>query len=253
MIKVKETRMYKVIQQYAGCGEGLKNMKPIEVLVAEAKLVLIPLSVINDKEWIKSNGEHVVFFEKSKDNYNMFKPILISEIEKIEGGDCLYPKQDKLPWNFLCEFVRTSTIEEVKAAGLQADSDAIMVSKWKQEDGYCSRLSPDLFYKVLALPEHFSPKHLQAIVDGKMKDGDKVLVETESLIIGQDNHELIWSRDQYIKFNSSNHITLRKDEEKMYTREEVYQIYLAALSNYRMTLDMKKSWDTDQWFEQNVK
>ena len=29
------------------------------------------------------------------------------------------------------------------------------------------------YSKILALPEHFSPKHLQAIVDGKLKDGDK--------------------------------------------------------------------------------
>jgi len=31
--------------------------------------------------------------------------------------------------------------------------------------------------KILALPENFSPKHLQAIVDGKLKYGDEVFVE----------------------------------------------------------------------------
>jgi hypothetical protein len=34
--------------------------------------------------------------------------------------------------------------------------------------------------KILALPEHFTPKQLQDIVDGKMKDGDKVMVECGS-------------------------------------------------------------------------
>lgn len=36
-------------------------------------------------------------------------------------------------------------------------------------------------FKILALPEHFSPRHLQAIVDGKLKDGDKVLLEVEEI------------------------------------------------------------------------
>lgn len=36
-------------------------------------------------------------------------------------------------------------------------------------------------HKVLVLPEHFSPKHLQAIIDGKLKDGDEVFVECEDI------------------------------------------------------------------------
>ena len=35
--------------------------------------------------------------------------------------------------------------------------------------------------KVIAFPNHFSPKHLQAIVDGKLKDGDEVLVECQQI------------------------------------------------------------------------
>jgi hypothetical protein len=34
-------------------------------------------------------------------------------------------------------------------------------------------------YKILALPENFSPRQLQTIVDSKLKDGDEVYVECE--------------------------------------------------------------------------
>lgn len=92
------------------------------------------------------------------------------------------------------------------------------------------------------------------IVDGKLKDGDKVLVEcvpytpydSVRTVVNSDGNRI-----HQIKLNP--HITIYPVEEKMYTREEVYQIYLTALSNYKMTLDRKHSWDSDKWFEQNVK
>src|SRR3972149_2891570 len=65
------------------------------------------------------------------------------------------------------------------------------------------------YSKILALPEHFSPKHLQAIVDGKM------LVECDKMWNEIDGEYKV------IKLNQSNHITLHKIEEKMYTREEL--------------------------------
>jgi hypothetical protein len=108
-------------------------------------------------------------------------------------------------------------------------------------------------FKVLALREHFSPKHLQAILDGKMKEGDKVLVECTLL---QDNGvdkygEATIIGVEIIKLNSSNHITLHKIEEKMYTREEVKD---AALFTFgKDYLSITENNRLNKWFEQNVK
>lgn len=97
-----------------------------------------------------SQGEHIVCKGKliipMRDNNNdgkgWLKPIIISETEKIEVDD----------WGYGMD-------------GLFEYKGSVNI------DG--GRL-PN---KVLALPEHFSPKHLQAIADGKLKDGDKVYVE----------------------------------------------------------------------------
>jgi len=66
-------------------------------------------------------------------------PIIISETEEIEVGDKVYDDLHK-----------------------------------EQRDHY--NKNKKRFFKVLSLPEHFSDKHLQAIVDGKLKQG-KVLVK----------------------------------------------------------------------------
>jgi len=66
--------------------------------------------------------------------------------------------------------------------------------------------------RIIALPQHFSPKHLQAIVDGKIKDGDEVLVECENF--KTNNHLYPHSSNKefddnfIIKLNQSNHIKL---------------------------------------------
>lgn len=105
-------------------------------------------------------------------------PIIISEIEEIEVGETIYNNYTKLL--------------EV-ATKLQIDGG--------EEDKY---------FKLLALPEHFSPKHLQQIVDGKLKDGDEVFVECEKeqvmyypdgAIIGGSN------KDAYVKLTNG-HIKL---------------------------------------------
>jgi hypothetical protein len=128
--------------------------------------------------------------------------------------------------------------------------------------------------KILALPEHFSPKHLQDIVDGKLKEG-KVLVECELHVFADlgaydcggdltdDVHKI-----NRIKLNSSNHITLHKVEEKMYTGEEVKRIawkswHQCMIENCTTGTESDKNLPTleqdidkpvfDKWFEQNIK
>jgi len=66
---------------------------------------------------------------------------------------------------------------------------------------------PNKFCKViLALPENFSPKHLQAIVDGKLKDGDEVFVECERMYLRASKNKHLDSYE--IKLNKENHIKL---------------------------------------------
>ncbi len=78
-----------------------------------------------------------------------FKPIIISEIEIILAKDKVYDVDNK----------------QIKEAGI--DEKYILNEN----------------FKVLSLPENFSPKHIQAIIDGKLKDGDEVFVECEKQII----------------------------------------------------------------------
>ena len=157
-------------------------------------------------------------------NDKTMKPILISETEKIEEGKVWDGYEGKIVW------AHKEHLENV---------------------GYM-RLR-----KILALPEHFSPKHLQAIADGKMKDGDKVLVECKFSI------ETLKGREYEVKLNSLNHITLHKVEEKMgiplsiledmefeFHKEEdrhdrINVAYHEGVRAFMRTID--------QWFEQNVK
>jgi hypothetical protein len=80
-------------------------------------------------------------------NGKFLKPILISRTEKIEVGDWYY--FDGGEYKNLLQLEEPMTYTEER-------------------------------YKVLALPEHFSPQQLQDIVGGKLKEG-KCLVECEEL------------------------------------------------------------------------
>lgn len=104
------------------------------------------------------------------------------------------------------------------------------------------------FYKVLALPENFSPKHLQAIVDDKFKDGDEVYVECQKGYITPggmlDRNSII------IKPDSQNHIILHKVEQKTYTREKVEYL----LQQYRIFGPKDSSLpEHNKWLKENLK
>lgn len=161
-----------------------------DVPVAEGKLVLVE---------IKYNGKanpNVISLNKG-----YYQPIIISETEKIEKGDWVYATVSK-------------SIHQVTRTR-QSRNDATLTILI--EGDFCWECSINLCRKVLVLPEHFSTKHLQAIVDGKMKDGDKVLIECERVGI----HHM--SAD-FIKFNTFGYIILHKIEEKTYTEKDMYDI-----------------------------
>ena len=228
-IKVKDTRMY-------GVNRLPITDEYIELVthtVAEAQLVLVD----NIKHSDNSEGRQAIV-NHSKDWY---KPILISLTEDLQKGDCSYSKEFGLD--------SEGSIKDLK---FPFYIDATYQS-----------------FKILALPEHFSSKHLQAIVDGKLKDGDKVLIECESKTIqtypssGRDfqGNEKYETHTQ-IKLNSSNHITLHKVEEKMLTQKQAIEFAKYYNGTVMSIAYQDKSSDlyhntTEQlfskWFEQNVK
>ena len=238
-MKIKHTKQIQI-------GNPIKNSY---ATVPEAKLVLVeckPEEAITAKRcsvlrvWGKTIDlyDRTVHFEPNNTpSAKYFKPVIISETEKIENGCWAYNKE-------------TSSL--IKLDGLEkGELDAFIEQKnW---------------FKVLALPEHFSPEQLQMIVGGKLKDGDKVLVEcetndprkadyydklshnTRTVAIEVFNDEGLIKQ---IKLNSSNHITLHKVEEKVYTREEVRELLIEFFGDLTST---SKSITPEQWFEQNVK
>lgn len=184
--------------------------------VAEAKLVLVESTKKDGEIYHDEEGWHINHGAFNSGKY--YKPILISETEKIEVGDWTYHSRKDM-----------QQLKQV--TNPNAENDLLNLG-WR---------------KVLALPEHFSPKHLQAIVDGKMKDGDKVLVECEKQYHDGDQ----WHHK--IKLNSSNHITLHKVEEKMYSREELRLIVSRAIDAGKMHEYGQFIRSNDEWFEQNIK
>lgn len=173
-------------------------------------------------------------------------PILISETEKIEVGDKVWDTENK---------------------------EILDVPRIEIAEHFNKGISNGYYFKIIALPEHFSPKHLQAIVDGKMKDGDKVLVECEKKCAGnclQSGVILDCAMCfNIIKLNSSNHITLHKVEEKMYTEDEFKDKLKKILWDYirgeddlvgtdfegglSVGFNSYQETNIDKWFEQNVK
>lgn len=196
-IKVKDTRMHKKIVTSkntfdASCG----LMDTIDIPVAEAKLVLVEcnihesLIVVGPTEmWLTKEGVYI-----APTKVKFVKPILISETEKIEVGDYYYNSSSKNIVACLYEY-----------------------------EAVASSSNPECF-KILAFPEHFSEKHLQALVDMvRLKMGDKVLVECQewNQIKALTKPE---SLSFTIKLNSHFHITLHSVEKKMYSEEEVIKL-----------------------------
>jgi len=125
------------------------------------------------------------------------KPIIISETEKINIGDKVLSREYGI-----------GKVISPKGTG------RFFVVSFESKSGNTVTVC-DIF-KILALPEHFSPQQLQMIVNGVYKDGDKVLVECEK--DEESMGKLNWLSK--IKLNSSNHITLNKVEENLYSQIE---------------------------------
>lgn len=198
-----------------------------EVPVAEGKLVLVECDQTDsilygeDKPWGLTKDINV-----DPIGLTFWKPIIISETEKIEVGDWILTQEN--------EFKQIHRIDK--------SEDKLQLPYWLYTTDchfhHCGR-NVKTCKKVLALPEHFSLKHLQAIVDGKMKGGDKVLVECEYNRGNYSHHSqdlmkvAVYKNDYwFIKLNPSNYITLHKMEQGMYTEEQVIEIVQESLRHF---------------------
>lgn len=188
--------------------------------VAEGKLVLIPNTDIRTFPMLN-------------------KPLIISETEKIEEGDWYINGNIKA--------------NNHKIAQCQSQAEADSLNKIKQLMETPEFPKQVITAKILVLPEHFSPSQLQMIVDGKLKDGDKVLVECERVERDQENWYWATESVTLIKFDAQSHVTLYPVEEKIYTRAEI-GIFLDKLKR-----DIISKFGCDyfyfknEWFEENIK
>lgn len=181
-------------------------------MVAEGKLVLVECEPRHAFYWISGKIYPFTFNDQSLNPLTgkYYKPIIISETEKIENGDLIlykHPRQDNV----------LPSIYRVKDANYSTEpSHAVYFNTGYGIKEGCK--------KIVVLPEQFSPQQLQDIVDGKLKDGDKVLVECEE--IEMDIHQIPSTamnvRDSYqIKLNSQGHVILHTAEEKTYKESEI--------------------------------
>lgn len=224
-IKIEHTKTHKTTTYNNKTFGGI--LMEVNTLVTDAELILVECNPKQGDVFITSN-EMAKKLPFNADKNVPFKPILISITEKIEVGDWVYDSNKKKI--------------------LQSDYNLE-----SYEDGEIMKR----YSRILALPEHFSPKLLQNIVDGKLKEG-KCLIECESFCAYGDNcpSEGAYDKqhlcDVQYKIKLNPHITIYPVEEKMYTRGEV----LTILSRYAESCyDSSKGTIHPyvEWFEQNVK
>src|SRR6218665_1565240 len=137
--KVKQTEIYKDSQgEHIVCKGRLVLVSTGEHPTANGQLMIFHSEQYSRAGYKK--GEISICLNYQTDiergTWHQLKPIIISETEELEDGFDVYINKG---------IVRAT-------AGNRASNLSILGGK-----------------KVLALPEYFSPNHLQAIVDGKLK------------------------------------------------------------------------------------
>lgn len=257
-IKVKDTRMHTAHLREGNIYNG-NGTTFMPFPVAEAKLVLVEVQAHDAWFFRKEGGSlqhHDGYYSEGR---TCFKPILVSETEKIEVDDWYYESNEHMP-----DIITQCKVRNNSEYPLDG-----------HKDGNAGFKTIYGSYKILALSEHFSPKLLQQIVEGVLKDGDKVLVECENKseqtypksgrdFQGNEKYEY-WTQ---IKLNQSNHITLHgwydierverfcdkylnKVKEEMYTKEQMKKAYCAGTDQPK---GRYSDWISfEEWFEQNVK
>lgn len=144
----------------------------------------------NDRKHFHIASEHEVYMQGAQKHPELFtvnKPIIISETDNININEWAYN-------------TKTGEVRQLT-------------------HGKEGLLSDGMYWcKILAFTEHFSYKHLQAIIDFKIKDGDYVYIECEIKAFNEANKEIDYALDKkdftvtYIKMNNE-HVTLFPVEE----------------------------------------
>lgn len=177
-IKVKNTKIHVVIPP----GSSMYH----DITVVEAKLVLVPAKEDALLTFNQYRGEYYIIPNKGdrlKMPCSYLKPILISETEYCVGGQDKYLDNQ----NTICNLPYASTLA-----------------------------TTDTGKKILALPEHFTSEQLNMIVEGKLKDGDKVYVEC---IYKGDYDEYLGHGDKDARIKSP--LSIYPIEEKLYTKDQM--------------------------------
>lgn len=143
--------------------------------------------------------EHQNKFKKDLTGYTtkMVIPVIISETEVIEAGDAWINIKD--------------TTLGIHESATEYDIETI---QRKKAQSHCK--------KIIVKPTWFSPKHLHAIVEGKLKDGDELYVEC-----GRFTHPMDYGVPEgldEIKINPQGYVKLHRVEKKtIYTEREMLE------------------------------
>lgn len=155
--------------------------------VAKVKLVLVECDT-NEALIAKSTVNNKVWIKQRSSTgtpATYYKPILISESEPLEIDDAIYGTNGKI---------------------INKCNNAIVA----KELGYV---------KIVALPEHFSQKHLELIVDGSLKD--EVLIECERAITKSGSGS-VYPLDHYIPaLDSESHVKLHLIQEEIKSKLDI--------------------------------
>lgn len=229
-----------------------KNSYGKEVIVTEGRISLIetkesPIRGKLCKTYFKdgSSGYHIadnldcnITEYSTVEKSFLVNPVIISEDEEVETGDGF------LHENSICTFA-------------ELERSSRYLGCYTPENGWV--YEEKIKNKIISLPQNFSPKHLQAIVDGKIKDGDTVLLECQELIpltikgdglIKEVTEE---PKGYFIKLNDKNQITIHpavkeKNNKINLSKEEL----LDFCERYHRIRKMRPVKESDAWFEKNV-
>ncbi len=139
-----------------------------------------------------SQGWHVVVkgrlvFVKTKD----FKAPL--KIGKLLPEIIFASAEHSGEWSDLLPIIISET-EKINIGDQRYGEGMIMDTSINEE--FSMRNNKGIWNKILALPENFSHKHLCAIVDGKLKDGQDVFVECEIKAFDKNHNEIIFGIEE---------------------------------------------------------
>lgn len=189
---------------------------PLTCSVAEGKLVLVP-----NQPMKRGDVDSPV---------SDLTPIIISETEKIEEDNWIYDRD-------------TQQIQ--KATALQA---RVMNSPGTTPENRW-------YFKILALPEHFSPQQLQMVADGKLMNDDKVLVECYHFDSNTVDDIII---PPILGYYIKSPLSFYPVEEKVYTRGQLEKIMAEFMEqmfeqNWSYNNYQQLRYKITSWLNENTK